>query len=102
MSADPRDEFRITYMNAETRRLLDRIAHLLPVPPGKLLGESIDILHRNPSHQRAILADPARLPHTARIRLGEDVLEWQSDWVEAWLEMVKGVTGSVERRTMGG
>jgi hypothetical protein len=37
-----------------------------------------------------------------RHELGEDVLEWQSDWVEAWLEMVKGVTGSVERRTMGG
>jgi methyl-accepting chemotaxis protein len=75
MSADPRNDFRITYMNAETRRLLDQIRTYLPVPPEQLLGESIDIFHRNPTHQRTMLADPAQLPHTARIKLGPDVLE---------------------------
>ncbi|MFM2148232.1 MAG: hypothetical protein RLZZ187_538 [Pseudomonadota bacterium] len=75
MSADPRGDFRITYMNAETRRLLDQIRAHLPVPPEQLLGESIDVFHRNPAHQRAMLADPSRLPHTARIKLGPDVLE---------------------------
>jgi hypothetical protein len=36
-----------------------------------------------------------------RHELGEDMVEWQSDWVEASLEILKGVAGSVERRTMG-
>ena len=39
--------------------------------------------------------------HQFRQELGKDVLDWQSDWVEAWLEILKGVAGSVERRTMG-
>jgi methyl-accepting chemotaxis protein len=75
MSADPKDGFRITYMNAETHRLLGRIAAHLPVPPDRLLGQSIDVFHRNPAHQHAMLSDPSRLPHSARIRLGGEVLE---------------------------
>jgi methyl-accepting chemotaxis protein len=75
MNADPRDGFRITYMNAETRQLLDRLAHLMPCPPDQMLGQSIDIFHRHPEHQRTLLSDPSRLPHTTRIRLGEEVLE---------------------------
>jgi methyl-accepting chemotaxis protein len=75
MSADPNDGFRMTYMNAETRRLLGKLTHLLPCPPEQMLGQSIDIFHKRPEHQRAMLADPARLPHTARIKLGEEVLE---------------------------
>jgi hypothetical protein len=39
--------------------------------------------------------------HRFREELGDEVVNWQSDLVEAWLEMIKGVTGSVERRTMG-
>ncbi|MGG5886681.1 methyl-accepting chemotaxis protein [Falsiroseomonas sp. HC035] len=75
MSADPNDGFRITYMNAETRRLLDSIRRVLPMGPEDMLGQSIDIFHKNPAHQHAMLADTSRLPHTARIRLGEEVLE---------------------------
>jgi methyl-accepting chemotaxis protein len=75
MSADPKDGFRITYMNAETHRLLGRIAHLLPCPPDQLMGKSIDIFHKRPEHQRTLLADPKNLPHTARIRLGDEALE---------------------------
>ncbi|SDB57414.1 methyl-accepting chemotaxis protein [Belnapia rosea] len=75
MTADPKDEFRIGYMNPATRSLLVRIAHLLPCPVEEMEGQSIDILHRNPGHQRKILSDPARLPYKARIRLGDEVLD---------------------------
>jgi methyl-accepting chemotaxis protein len=75
MNADPRDGFRITYMNAETLRLLDRIKDHLPVPPDQLMGQSIDVFHRKPEHQHAMLSDPSRLPHTARIKLGDEVME---------------------------
>jgi methyl-accepting chemotaxis protein len=75
MSADPADDFRITYVNAEMGRLLARIAHLLPCPPDALLGRGIEAVHREFGAQRALLADPARLPHSERLRLGEEVLE---------------------------
>lgn len=75
MNADPRDGFRITYMNAETRKLLDRIKDHLPMPPDQLMGQSIDVFHAAPDHQARLLSDPSRLPHTARIRLGEEVME---------------------------
>jgi methyl-accepting chemotaxis protein len=75
MSADPLDGFRITYMNTETKRLLGSIRHLLPCSPEEMLGQTIDIFHKRPAHQHAMLADPSRLPHTARINLGEEVLE---------------------------
>jgi len=75
MSADPNDNFRMTYMNAATTRLLDTIRQHLPCGPEEMLGQSIDIFHKNAAHQRAILSDPSRLPHTARISLGNEVLE---------------------------
>jgi methyl-accepting chemotaxis protein len=75
MVADPRDEFRITYMNEETRRVLGTVEHLLPAKVDALMGQSVDIFHRNPGHQRRLLGDPANLPHRARIRLGPETMD---------------------------
>ncbi|MGG5811395.1 methyl-accepting chemotaxis protein [Falsiroseomonas sp. CW058] len=75
VNADPRDGFRITYMNAESHLLLARIAHLLPCPPDQMTGRGIEALHRGAERQRDLLSDPGRLPHTEKLRLGEEVLE---------------------------
>ncbi|MDP3416968.1 HAMP domain-containing methyl-accepting chemotaxis protein [Falsiroseomonas sp.] len=75
MSADPNDNFRMTYMNAESNRLMESLRRVLPVAPDAMLGQSMDVFHRNPEAQRAVLSDPSRLPHTARINLGNEVLE---------------------------
>ncbi len=75
MMADPRDNFRVTYMNPKSIELLRPMEHLMPVTTEALIGQSVDILHRNPGHQRAILSDPSRLPHRARIRLGQESLD---------------------------
>ncbi|WP_291295273.1 methyl-accepting chemotaxis protein [Elioraea sp.] len=75
MIADPRDGFRIGYMNAETRRVLASVEHLLPAKVDALVGQSIDIFHRNPSHQHRLLNDPSRLPHRARIRLADETMD---------------------------
>ncbi|MGK7867088.1 methyl-accepting chemotaxis protein [Falsiroseomonas sp. E2-1-a20] len=98
MSADPNDGFRITYMNAETRRLLGSIRHVLPMGPEDMLGQSIDIFHKNPAHQHAMLADASRLPHTARIRLGEEVLELR---ISAILDAAGGYTAAMLAWTVG-
>lgn len=36
-----------------------------------MIGQCIDMFHKNPRHQRDLLADPAKLPHKADIRVGE-------------------------------
>jgi methyl-accepting chemotaxis protein len=75
MSADPHDDFRLTYMNAESQRVLERVRDHLSVAPEELLGRSIDVLHRDPQQQREVLGDPDRLPHASVVRLGSEVLE---------------------------
>lgn len=74
MLCDPAD-FRITYVNKRSVETLRTLQHLLPVPADKLVGESVDIFHKNPSHQRRILADENNLPHRAIIRLGDQSLD---------------------------
>ena len=76
MTADPRDEFRITYMNEASRQGLRPLEHLLPCPVDDLPGQSIDLFHPPAQRQpiRDILASPERLPHAAKIRLGDEVL----------------------------
>ncbi|RAH97316.1 hypothetical protein DLJ53_29375 [Acuticoccus sediminis] len=75
MVADPNDDFRITYMNKATRKQLGLIEHLLPIRVDEMEGASIDRFHKNPAHQRAILANPSMLPYSTTINLaGEEHL----------------------------
>lgn len=80
MTVDVHDEFRIDYMNQASRNSIAQIADKLPVPPDQLLGKSFDIFHKEPARQRRLVADPANLPHRARIRLGN---EWMDLLVSA-------------------
>jgi methyl-accepting chemotaxis protein len=75
MTADPSNDFRINYMNKATANTLQPLAQYLPRPVEKLVGESIDIFHKNPSHQRAILANPDRLPWNAKVKLGPETMD---------------------------
>jgi hemoglobin-like flavoprotein/uncharacterized protein YoxC len=68
-------DFVIRYANEAAIRNLERIEHTLPVRARDIVGMSIDVFHKNPSHQRRILSDPRNLPHYARIRLGDEVLD---------------------------
>ena len=73
MMADPED-FTITYVNRTSIDTLTPLNELLPCDAAELAGKCIDIFHEHPEHQRAMLADPANLPHTANIKLGEHIL----------------------------
>lgn len=68
-------DLNITYVNAGTKALLAKHAvafrNVWPnFDPNKIIGLCIDQFHKDPSHQRRILADPANLPHTAEIGVG--------------------------------
>ncbi|MBZ5736160.1 methyl-accepting chemotaxis protein [Nocardioides sp. TRM66260-LWL] len=70
-------DFTITYVNDGTREGLLRLADWLPVAPEQIIGANLDIFHKNPSYQRAILADPGLLPRRANIEVGPETLDLQ-------------------------
>ena len=73
MMTDPVD-FKITYVNKTSIDTLTPLNDLLPCNADELLGQCIDIFHAHPEHQRKILSDPANLPFSANINLGEHIL----------------------------
>jgi methyl-accepting chemotaxis protein len=75
MRANPADEFRIDFMNTEMRAILKNVPQILPCPPEEVLGQSVDIFHADPAHQRALLKDGSRLPYRARINVAGEVMD---------------------------
>lgn len=68
-------EFTLRYINAASLRTLKTIEHLLPIAPEKMIGQKIDIFHKDPAHQRRLLGDVRNLPHRAKIKLGPETLD---------------------------
>lgn len=65
----------VTYVNEGTKRLFRENLqtfqeHYKGFNPDTIIGTCIDFFHKNPTHQRRLLADPNNLPHTANIRIG--------------------------------
>lgn len=69
------ETFTIEYANKRSMALLARLRHLLPVGPDDIVGTSIDVFHKDPGFQRALLSDRANLPHSARIILAGEILD---------------------------
>ncbi len=65
----------ITFANETSLKTLSGLSHLLPVPVDEIVGNSVDIFHKNPAHQRQILSNPNHFPHSARIQLGDEHLD---------------------------
>jgi methyl-accepting chemotaxis protein len=68
-------DFKITYANSASANTLKKLEQYLPVKVEALVGESMDIFHKNPQHQRRMLSDPRNLPHQATIQLGPEKLD---------------------------
>ena len=68
-------DLNLQYLNPASIRTLETLQQHLPVQVKNLTGQSIDIFHKNPEHQRKILSDPKNLPHQAQIQLGPEVLD---------------------------
>ena len=73
MTCDLQD-FKIGYANRTSVETLRSIESHLPIKADDLIGQCIDVFHKNPPHQRRLLADPSNLPHSANIRVGPEVL----------------------------
>ena len=68
-------DFRMQYVNPASVKTLEGLEQYLPCKVKDLVGQSIDIMHKNPDHQRRILKDPKNLPHRAQIQLGPETLD---------------------------
>jgi len=65
----------LRYMNPASTKTLRTLEHLLPVKVDNMIGTCIDAFHKNPAHQRKLLADPKNLPYQANFQLGEESLD---------------------------
>ncbi len=68
-------EFKIRYVNPASVKTLKTLEHLLPVKADQLLGQTIDVFHKRPEHQRKLLSDPSNLPHRTEIQVGPETLD---------------------------
>jgi len=69
------ENFTITYVNDTSLTTLRTIESILPCRADDVLGQCVDIFHKDPSHQRRLLSDPSNLPYRTRIQLGEEWLD---------------------------
>ena len=68
-------DLKLQYLNPASKTTLKTFEKLLPLPVDKLIGESIDIFHKNPAFQRNLLGDPKNLPRNAHIQVGSETLD---------------------------
>ncbi len=75
MMCDPKT-LELTYVNKTSQDTLKSIKHLLPssVDVDNIIGQCIDVFHKNPEYQRNLLSDPKNLPYRAKISLGNERL----------------------------
>ena len=103
-------DLRITYLNKAGRELFAQhrgvFAGIFPgFDPDRLIGQNIDIFHKNPAHQRALLADPRRLPHVVDVKLPGVVLQIKAsessiggDRVVEWADVTEARRVEAEMR----
>ena len=67
-------DLNLQYMSANSTSTLRTLESHLPVKVDDIMGQNIDIFHKNPQLVRKILSDPKNLPHSAKIQVGPEVL----------------------------
>lgn len=66
-------DFNITYVNPASIKTLKQVEQYLPCRAEDVVGQSIDIFHKDPSHQRRVLSgDGKNLPVDAVIDIGPE------------------------------
>jgi methyl-accepting chemotaxis protein len=68
-------DFKIEYANPASVHTLRKLEKYLPIKAEQIVGQVVDIFHKDPAHQRRILSDPTNLPHRAQIALGPESLD---------------------------
>jgi len=90
LTVDPKT-FIVDYANKTTIDTLNSLKDLLPagVSGDNIIGQNIDIFHKNSSYQRDLLADENNLPYHAVIRLGKEALDLNVSGIYKGSKLVK-------------
>ena len=68
-------ELHIQYLNPASTKTLRKLEAHLPIRADQMLGQNIDIFHKNPAHQRKLLANDKNFPLKAMIDVGPEKLD---------------------------
>lgn len=68
-------DFRLNYLNPASEEALRTLQAHLSLPVEKLMGESIDVLQKDVSRNRATIADRKATPQRSRSQVGPEVIE---------------------------
>ena len=68
-------DLNIKYINPASLVTLTSIEKSLPIKASQMLGSSIEILYKDPAHQRAMLSTDKNMPHNAKLRVGSETLD---------------------------
>ncbi len=66
----------IEFMNPATNRLFATVEAYLPCKASDMVGKNIDLFHKDPAHQRALLAEYANFPLRSGFTLGDHVFKF--------------------------
>lgn len=75
-------DYKIVYANKKAVDTLRKIENLIPIKVDNLIGTNIDIFHKNPSHQRGLLADHSRLPHNTHFNIGPETMRLSANIIQ--------------------
>lgn len=65
-------DLRITYVNPASLKTLKVLEQYMPIKAEEVLGQSIDVFHKQPEKQRRILSNDRNLPYHAVISVGPE------------------------------
>lgn len=65
-------DLKIVYANPASLKTLKSIEKYLPVRAEEVVGQSVDVFHKQPEYQRRILSSDRNLPHRAIIAIGPE------------------------------
>ncbi|MFQ5356194.1 MAG: methyl-accepting chemotaxis protein, partial [Mariprofundaceae bacterium] len=68
----------IRYLNPAAEKLFRKIESSLPCRVDEMVGKNIDIFHKDPSHQRRLLAEESNLPMTAQFQIGGENIRFSA------------------------
>jgi len=74
-------EFKIQYMNDASTQQLQKLEQYLPVRASQMIGQCIDIFHKDPQRVRRAMGEARNLPTKAIIQIGPETLELVVDVV---------------------
>ncbi len=66
---------QIQYVNPATRKSLKSLQDFIPVRAENLVGENIDVFHKDPKMQRQLLDNPSNLPIQTLIKVGNETID---------------------------